>query len=69
LNRGVDLDALRGEFTRDAVAAFEPAVNECLQQGLLEKQGMQVCLTDRGRLLSNEVFARFLMEESTVKKL
>jgi len=63
LNRGVDLDALRMEFTTDAIAAFDPALHECLQQELLEKRGAAVCLTDRGRLLSNEVFARFLMHE------
>jgi coproporphyrinogen III oxidase-like Fe-S oxidoreductase len=32
-------------------------------EGLLEQQGTIIRLTPRGRLLSNEVFARFLMEE------
>lgn len=64
LNRGVDLDALRKQFTADAIAAFEPAVDECLQQELLEERGAEVRLTDRGRILSNEVFARLLIEET-----
>lgn len=64
LNRGVDLDELRAEFTADAIAGFEPAIDECLQEGLLEKRGARVCLTARGRLLSNEGFAKFLIEET-----
>jgi len=64
LNCGVDLDALQKEFTADAISVLEPAIHECLLQELLEERGAQVRLTDRGRLLSNEVFARFLMEEA-----
>ena len=75
LNRGVDLDRLRAEFTAEAVAPFEAAIAECERDGLLEggrledglkkeemKGGTTVRLTARGRLLSNEVFARFLDE-------
>ena len=64
LNRGVDLDELRAEFAADAIAAFEPAIDECKQEGLLEKRGPNLLLTARGRLLSNEVFAKFLIEET-----
>jgi len=64
LNRGIDLDASRAEFGTDAMAAFEPAIGDCLQQGLLEERGATVGLTTRGRLLSNEVFERFLVEET-----
>jgi oxygen-independent coproporphyrinogen-3 oxidase len=64
LNRGIDLDGLRAEFTADAIAAFEPAIDECLHEGLLEKRGAKLGLTARGRLLSNEVFRRFLLEET-----
>ncbi len=63
LNRGVDLERLRAEFTVDAIAPFEPAIEECEREGLLEREVAMVRLTDRGRLLSNEVFARFLREE------
>jgi len=66
LNRGVDLERLRAEFTAEAVAEFEPAIEECAQDGLLEKEGATVRLTGRGRLLSNEVFARFLGDEVKV---
>jgi oxygen-independent coproporphyrinogen-3 oxidase len=63
LNRGVDLARLRKEFSHDAVAAWESAIQQCAQEGLLERQGTTLRLTGRGRLLSNEVFARFLTEE------
>jgi oxygen-independent coproporphyrinogen-3 oxidase len=63
LNRGVDLSVLRSRFGA-CVLAFEPIIDECLRDGLLEKLNDNVRLTARGRLLSNEVFARFLIEET-----
>jgi oxygen-independent coproporphyrinogen III oxidase len=50
----------------DAVAVWESAIKQSLQEGLLEQQGTTLRLTGRGRLLSNEVFARFLIEETKV---
>lgn len=64
LNSGVDLDRMLAEFAADVMAAFEPVVDVCLSDGLLEKRGSTVRLTPRGRLLSNEVFERFLLEET-----
>ena len=63
LNRGVDLEGLRADFSRQSIAACEPAIEECVQAELLERRGTRICLTARGRLLSNEVFAKFLTEE------
>src|SRR5229473_276893 len=63
LNRGVDLEGLRADFSRQSIAACEPAIEECVQAELLERRGTRICLTARGGLLSNEVFARFLTEE------
>ena len=63
LNRGVDLARLRTEFSADAIADRKSAIQQCVQDGLLEQQGTILRLTSRGRLLSNEVFARFLAEE------
>jgi oxygen-independent coproporphyrinogen-3 oxidase len=48
------------------VATWESAIRQCVEDGLLEQQGAKVRLTARGRLLSNEVFARFLTEETKV---
>src|SRR5208282_1954156 len=70
LNRGIDIGRLRTDFSpmfsRDAVATWESAIQQCVREGLLEQQGATVRLTGRGRLLSNEVFARFLAEETKV---
>jgi oxygen-independent coproporphyrinogen-3 oxidase len=49
---------------QDTVPAWQYAIDQCLQDGLLEQQGTTVRLTARGRLLSNEVFARFLTEKA-----
>ncbi len=76
LNRGVDLDRLRAEFNLDThchpdpelvegegPAFLQSAIESCIQDGLLERQGTILHLTARGSLLSNEVFARFLAEK------
>jgi oxygen-independent coproporphyrinogen III oxidase len=60
LNRGVDLDHLRQAFGPGSLIGYESAINECVADGLLELQGTIIRLTARGRLLSNEVFARFI---------
>jgi oxygen-independent coproporphyrinogen-3 oxidase len=62
LTRGVDLGALTAEFGREAVTAHAAAIHACEQDGLLARQGSVICLTPRGRLLSNDVFARFLSD-------
>jgi oxygen-independent coproporphyrinogen-3 oxidase len=67
LNRGIDLDILRKDF--EAVAIWESAIHGCVQDGLLEQRGTTLRLTARGRLLSNEVFARFLIEEKEETKV
>jgi oxygen-independent coproporphyrinogen III oxidase len=63
LNRGVDLARIRAEFGTHALAARESAIQQSVEDGLLEQQGTLLRLTGRGRVLSNEVFARFLAEE------
>jgi oxygen-independent coproporphyrinogen-3 oxidase len=67
LNRRIDLECLRKEFSADAIAAWDSAIQQCLQDGLLEQQGTTLRLTGRGRLLSNEVFARFLTPKEKEK--
>ena len=63
LNRGIDLACLRTEFGSDAIDVYGFAIEQCERDGLLERQGTILRLTTRGRLLSNEVFARFLSED------
>jgi oxygen-independent coproporphyrinogen-3 oxidase len=69
LNRGIDPTSVLSLFKRchpersEGPAVWESAIQQCLREGLLERQGTTLRLTRRGRLLSNEVFARFLTEE------
>jgi oxygen-independent coproporphyrinogen-3 oxidase len=65
LNDGVSLAALRQDFSSAEVHACLATVAELEQEGLLRLvDGDRVTLTPRGRLLSNEVFARFLAESA-----
>jgi len=59
LNRGVDLAQIRSQFGESA-HAYLPVVEELLAEGLLKRTDDRVQLTPRGRLLSNEVFQRFI---------
>lgn len=60
LNRGVDTRHLRQEFP-DLFREQESIIAELVRSHLLEQQGPTVRLSNRGRLLSNEVFERFLL--------
>lgn len=60
LNRGVDLGCVAREFGDDALASVEQTTGELVASGLLESAGQWVRLTPKGRLLSNEVFERFI---------
>ncbi len=66
LNRGIDLAQLCSEFG-EAVKTYMPIIDELLTAGLLTRTNDTVQLTPRGRLLSNEVFARFIGEEEATK--
>jgi oxygen-independent coproporphyrinogen-3 oxidase len=60
LVEGVSPTALRREFGDDAIAAFDDVIGGLVADGLLAREGERVALTMRGRMLSNEVFGRFL---------
>ena len=63
-NRGVSLPQLKEQFGDAAVEAHVPVIAELVEEGLLKDIGQSLRLTSRGRLLSNEVFERFLREPS-----
>lgn len=68
LNRGVDLRAVADKFGCDGVAQVYPIIKQLESDRLLDASGNVVRLTRRGRLLSNEVFQRFLsLDEISVK--
>jgi oxygen-independent coproporphyrinogen-3 oxidase len=66
LNRGVDLDELRREFG-SSVDVYEPAMQDLIACGLLDRRQDVLQLTPRGRLLSNEVFEKFVLTAEPLK--
>jgi oxygen-independent coproporphyrinogen III oxidase len=66
LNRGVNFEILAHQFGVDSVAAYSEAVAELVAAGLVERSGSTARLTARGRLLSNEVFERFISVDLAV---
>lgn len=64
LAKGVSLAALARKYGSSEVNAFRPVIDELLDEKMLEKQADRVRLTSRGRLISNDVFARFLASDS-----
>ena len=60
LNGGVDLSQVRGIFGSESLAPCAAVIAELVGSRLLEQAGPVIRLTSRGRLLSNEVFGRFV---------
>jgi oxygen-independent coproporphyrinogen-3 oxidase len=60
LNAGVNLRDLREEFGPAVVDSFEPILTDLECDGLITWTADQIALTPRGRLVSNEVFGRFV---------
>jgi oxygen-independent coproporphyrinogen-3 oxidase len=60
LSCGVDLRQVAAEFGEDAIAGFSETITDFVRTGLMERHGEAIRLTSQGRLLSNEVFERFL---------
>jgi oxygen-independent coproporphyrinogen-3 oxidase len=63
LNRGVDLQNIATNFGQPAVAAWLPVIAGLVTDGLLLRDHDCIRLTSRGRLLSNEVFQAFLLDQ------
>jgi len=66
LNHGVDLQGLVNEFGENAVSLYTESISELETAGLLKEDGSTIRLTSRGRMLSNEVFERFISVDSAV---
>jgi oxygen-independent coproporphyrinogen-3 oxidase len=62
LNEGVDLDGLRREFGEALVRGAVEAMADVEEAGLMVRDGGRVRLTAGGRMASNEVFSRLLVE-------
>jgi oxygen-independent coproporphyrinogen III oxidase len=67
LTRGLDLEELASKFGEEAIETARTAIAELVECGLLEMCGHFVCLTSRGRLLSNDVFERFILVDEVAR--
>jgi oxygen-independent coproporphyrinogen-3 oxidase len=66
LNNGVDLRAVRTEFGENRVGAYNDTISELTDAGLIEQGASTIRLTARGRMLSNDVFERFISVDLAV---
>lgn len=64
LDRGVDLHKIAQSFGDSAIKQVIPIMRELERDKLAVLAGRVLRLTDRGRLLSNEVFQRFLADRA-----
>jgi len=60
LNRGVDLRDITARFGEEAVTSLRATMEDLVHAGWLARFDHTIRLTARGRLLSNEVFERFV---------
>jgi oxygen-independent coproporphyrinogen III oxidase len=64
LNEGVSRGELEREFGNSDAHRYDELIEELRGLGFVEVDAARVRLTERGRLLSNEVFSRFLGEKT-----
>ncbi len=62
LMRGVSLREAEQKFGGDRVDTFSGVIADSVRDGLIERIGDIVRLTGRGKMISNEVFGRFILE-------
>ena len=66
LTCGLNLRQVAAKFGADALAGFSETIAELEQAGLLRRDNQVIRLTERGRLLSNEVFEKFILPRESV---
>jgi oxygen-independent coproporphyrinogen III oxidase len=66
LTRGVNLQELSTTFGGQVVENFQDTIAELVRDGLMQRNGDFIRLTTQGRLLSNEVFEKFLSREEVL---
>jgi oxygen-independent coproporphyrinogen III oxidase len=67
LNHGINLLELSEQFGDEATKNVPAAIAELVEAGLLKQRKDFLCLTPRGRLLSNEVFERFILADEVAR--
>ncbi|MFZ0814878.1 MAG: radical SAM family heme chaperone HemW [Candidatus Sulfotelmatobacter sp.] len=66
LTRGISLHELAVAFGEDAIENVRTEIAELIASGLMEKCGDFIRLTARGRLLSSDVFERFIAADEVI---
>jgi oxygen-independent coproporphyrinogen III oxidase len=69
LNRGVDLHEVAAKFGQPGIEGVRAQIAELIAGDLMEQNGASVNLTSRGRLLSNEVFERFITSGKVLSEM
>ena len=67
LTAGVNLRELSAKFGDEEVESARSTIAEFVEGGFMEWRNEFVRLTARGRLLSNEVFERFILADSITR--
>ncbi len=62
LGEGININEVKKRHGVDVLGYYSRQISDMCALELLEQSGDSICLTPRGRLLSNEVFWRFLPE-------
>ncbi len=60
LNSGIDMESVTQIFGPQALNDFADVIEEATVAGLMKRDASRLYLTNRGRLLSNEVFEKFI---------
>jgi oxygen-independent coproporphyrinogen-3 oxidase len=63
LDEGIKKETIKKRYSVDILVKFQEQIKEMTDAGLLNQAGGRIYLTPRGRLLSNQVFYRFLPEQ------
>jgi len=61
LTKGINLKKAAADFGEAEIQTFSNTILECVELELLERDGDVIRLNERGRLLSNEAFQRFIL--------
>jgi oxygen-independent coproporphyrinogen III oxidase len=64
---GCGLPELSAKFGVQAIENLRPVIAALVDGGLMEQAAEMVWLTPRGRLLSNEVFERFILADEIIR--
>src|SRR5215470_5367887 len=66
LNHGVDLHQLQERYAR--TGKYNYAIDKLIEEKLLNRSASILKLTDRGRLLSNEIFEKFIADRQEISQ-